>query len=148
MKAFLVRFAEKKDPVIDSNNNSFQFVGKSLIASHLDLSGNNLETFNATTFPFPQSSLSQILVLDLSHNSLHSSVNLDFRVLCSLIDLNLRSNMLTGTLYCDRIFPASLKRLDISHNQISGIEGLGSVNMISLNASYNSITTITCFQIH
>ena len=134
---------ERKDPVTDSNNNSFQFVGKSLIASHLDLSGNNLESFNATTFPFPQSSLSQILVLDLSHNSLNSSGNLDFCVLCSLIDLNLRSNMLTGTLYCDRIFPASLKRLDISHNQISGIEGLGSVNMISLNASYNSITTIT-----
>ena len=134
---------EKNEPAVDFNNNTFQFVGKSLIASHLDLSGNNLESFNATTFPFSQSSLSQILVLDLSHNSLNSSLKIDFCVLSRLIDLNLKSNMLTGTLYCDRIFPASLKRLDVSHNQISGIEGLGSVDLISLNASYNSINAIS-----
>ncbi len=134
---------EKTEPSIDFNSNTFQFVGKSLIASHLDLSGNNLESFNATTFPFSQSSLSQILVLDLSHNSLNSCLKIDFCVLSCLIDLNLKSNMLTGTMYCDRIFPASLKRLDVSHNQISGIDGLGSIDLISLNASYNRLSAIS-----
>nr|XP_018915608.1 PREDICTED: leucine-rich repeats and immunoglobulin-like domains protein sma-10 [Bemisia tabaci]XP_018915609.1 PREDICTED: leucine-rich repeats and immunoglobulin-like domains protein sma-10 [Bemisia tabaci] len=131
--------------------------------THLNLSRNQMDAVTAATF----AGMPRLRVLDLSANRLVSFRFEPPRALDGLEDLFLASNRIAGIAgsflslknleltrnevkRLDEVVAQKLARLDVSHNQLSSLEAVLKVSpkLEDLDASWNNITTINCFEFY
>ena len=113
----------------------------------LDLSGLELAALSAASIPLPVAqpplTLASIVVLNLSRNNLADFAAVELGGLRSLLELDCSRNKFRGP--CPpHLFPPSLLKLDLSHNEVTDTAGLLTcVALKSLSVHHNSIRQFT-----
>lgn len=97
------------------------------------------------TLPNSIGSLSNLEILDLSHNSLTGSIPISYPYSTNLLNLkefNLNNNELIGYIENDWATKSLLTRFDLGHNKFTGSIPSGFsnlVNLVHLNLSFNQL---------